>query len=77
MIANYDYCLLEKYSPELMEELSEYVLSSQEDAGLLSTLKSTVKKTLNYYLVSKLSSVNHLVACSYLLPALLLVCSVV
>ncbi|MCD7734735.1 MAG: hypothetical protein LUH48_06365 [Clostridiales bacterium] len=77
MIANYDYCLLEKYSPELMEELSEYVLSSQEDAGLLSTLKSTVKKTLNYHLVSKLSSVNPLVACSYLLPALLLVCSVV
>ncbi|MCD7760176.1 MAG: hypothetical protein LUH16_00130 [Clostridiales bacterium] len=76
MIANYDYCLLEKYSPELMEELSEYVLSSQEDAGLISTLKSTVKKTLNYYLVSKLSSVNALVACSYLLPALLLVCSV-
>lgn len=76
MIANYDYCLLEKYSPELMEELSEYVLSSQEDAGLLSTLKSTVKKALNYYLVSKLSSVNPLVACSYLLPALLLVCSV-
>lgn len=77
MIANYDYCLLEKYSPELMEELSEYVLSSQEDAGLVSTLKSTLKKTLNYYLVSDLSSVNALVACSYLLPALLLVCSVV
>ncbi len=75
-IANYDYCLIEQYDPQLMIELSEYAAAHQEGASLLSTLKSTVKKVLNYYFVSKLSSVNALVVCSYLLPALLLVCSV-
>lgn len=75
-ISHYDYNLLPSFSPEVIHELSEYAKTLEPETSLASTVKSTLKRAIDYYFVDSWEDIHPLQAASYLLPALLVLCSI-
>ncbi|MBQ3090190.1 MAG: hypothetical protein IJD21_06510 [Oscillospiraceae bacterium] len=76
-ISHYDYCLLEDFSPEDLFPLSDYADELMPEVGLKKTVKTTVKRAIDYFFVDSLEDLKPLQLASYLLPPALLMMAVI
>lgn len=76
-LSHYDYSLLPAFDPEDIQTLSAYAKAQEPETSLASVAKTSLKRAIDYYFVDSLGDLHSLQAASYLLPALLLVLSVI